>query len=175
MRGKGSLNATVIAVAGCLVLFTGSLCAFGQETRASLGGRVTDPSGAVIQRATITVTADATGVVQTAPTNDAGDWRIQYLLPGVYHFEMSASGFKSAKYKGIELQVNDQKTMDTQLQVGTQTESISVTATTPLIDTTSAVSGTVITSNEMMQLPTLSNAPTMLIGLTPGATSGNGN
>ncbi|MGD0904684.1 MAG: carboxypeptidase-like regulatory domain-containing protein [Terracidiphilus sp.] len=169
------MNATVIAVAGCLVLFTGSLCAFGQETRASLGGRVTDPSGAVIQRATITVTADATGVVQTAPTNDAGDWRIQYLLPGVYHFEVSASGFKSAKYKGIELQVNDQKTMDTQLQVGTQTESISVTATTPLIDTTSAVSGTVITSNEMMQLPTLSNAPTMLIGLTPGATSGNGN
>jgi hypothetical protein len=163
-----------VTVAGCFLLCAGSLCAFGQETRASLGGKVTDSQGAAVQKATVVVTADATGVAQTTMTNDAGDWRIQFLLPGFYHFEVSAPGFKSEKYANIELQVNDQKTMDSRLQVGAQSESITVEATTPLIDTTSAVSGTVITSMEMVELPSLSNAPSMLIGLTPGATTGIG-
>jgi hypothetical protein len=171
----GAIVGLTMTVAGCLLLFAGSLSAFGQETRASLGGKVTDPKGAVVQKATVVVTADATGVVQTTATNDSGDWRIQFLLPGLYHFEVSAPGFMSDKYANIDLQVNDQKTMDTQLQMGAQTETVIVEAATPLIDTTSAVSGTVITANEMMELPSLSNAPSMLIGLTPGATSGIGN
>ena len=150
---KGTIVGLTVTVVGCFLLFAGSLCAFGQETRASLGGKVTDPQGNVVQKATVVVTADATGVAQTTATNDAGDWRIQFLLPGLYHFEVSAPGFKVDKYANIELQVNDAKTMDTQLQLGSQVESVEVVATTPMIDTTSAVSGTVITANEMMELP----------------------
>ena len=110
----GAIVRLTVTVAGCLLLFAGSLSAFGQETRASLGGRVTDPKGQVVQNATVTLTADATGVVQKTKTNEAGDWRIQFLLPGRYHFEVSAPGFKSDKYANIELQVSDYKTIDTQ-------------------------------------------------------------
>ncbi|MGA2654015.1 MAG: carboxypeptidase-like regulatory domain-containing protein [Terracidiphilus sp.] len=170
-----AIAGSTAAIVGCLLLCAGSLCALGQETRASLGGEVTDTRGAVVQKATVVVTADATGVAQTTTTNDAGDWRIEFLLPGIYHFEVTARGFESEMYSNIELQVNDAKTFDTQLRAGSQTESVIVTATTPLIDTTAAVSGTVITSNEMMELPSLSNAPTMLVGLTPGASTGSGN
>ena len=174
-RSKGTIVGLTLTVVGCFLLFACSVCAFGQETRASLGGKVTDPQGNVVQKATVVVTADNTGVAQKTETNGAGDWRIQFLIPGIYHFEVSAPGFKIDKYANIELQVNDAKTMDTRLQLGSQVESVEVEATTPLIDTTAAVSGTVITSNEMMELPSLSNAPTMLVGLTPGATTGNGN
>lgn len=142
-----------------------------QESRASLGGKVTDPNGAVIQNATVTVTAEATGVVQTRQTNDAGSWRVDGLIPGLYDFDITASGFEVAHYSRIDLQMGDQKlTMDAQLRIGAQTESVNVEATVPLIDTTAAVGGTVLTSNTLQELPTLSNSPTMFISLMPGVT-----
>lgn len=152
------------------LLLAGGMFAVGQMgTEASLGGRVTDPNGAVIVNATVTVTADATQVVQTTKTDGAGDWNIRYLIPGFYHFEVAAPGFKTVVHPSIQLQVGDQKFIDTQMQLGTATQTVTVQATTPLIDTTSAVSGTVITGAELSELPNQSNAPTMLIGLTPGA------
>jgi hypothetical protein len=169
----GTVAGLCMTIAACLLIFAGQYM-FGQETRASLGGRVTDPQGNAVQHAMVVMTADATKVVQTVKTNETGDWRIQFLLPGFYHFEVSAPGFESSKYAGIELQVNDMKTMDTQLHIGSQTESVTVEATTPLIDTTSAISGTVITTKEMEEVSAPSNDPTTLAGLTPGVTGSAG-
>jgi hypothetical protein len=144
------------------------------DTRASLGGKVTDPSGAVIANATVTVTADATGVVQTTETNRSGEWTASYLLPGFYHFEVAAPGFRSEVQSDLELQTGDQKTIDVKMQLGAATATVTVEATTPLIDTSSAVSGTVVTDAELEELPNQSNAPTMMVGLTPGATVSSG-
>jgi hypothetical protein len=170
----GTIVGLCVTIAGCLLLFAGSVCAFGQETRASLGGRVTDAQGAVIQNAVVAVTSDDTRVVQTTKTNNVGEWRIQFLLPGFYHFDVSAKGFMTETRPGLELQVNAVLTVDTQMRVGSQAESVTVEATNPLIDTTAAVAGTVITSTEMVELPSLSNAPTMLSGMTPGVTTSTG-
>ncbi len=167
------MSGLVVWVVLCL-LFTGGSRAFGQETRASLGGKVTDPQGAVVQKASVVVTSDATGVVQKTTSNNSGDWKISALLPGIYRFEVRAPGFVSAKYTDIDLQVNDQKTIDTSMKLGSESTSVNVESETPLIDTTSAVSGTVLTSQEMEELPSLSNAPTMFIALTPGVTVTNG-
>jgi hypothetical protein len=136
--------------------------------RASLGGKVTDATGAAVAKATVTVTADETGVVLTTPTNSAGDWILTALLPGHYHFEVSAAGFKTEKRTSIELQLGDVKYVDTQMQVGTATESVTVQATTPLIDLSSAVSGPVLTQTELEEYPTQSNAPTMDIAVLTG-------
>jgi hypothetical protein len=171
IRGKS----TITVVVGFLLLFAGALCALGQqETRAAIGGRVIDPKGAVIQKATVVVTSDATGVNQTTETTKTGDWIVKFLTPGLYHFEVSAPGFKRELRSSIELQVADQKFIETRMQVGADTQSVTVEATTPLIDTTSAVSGTVVTSTELDELQTQSNSPTMMVSLTPGVTISGG-
>jgi hypothetical protein len=118
------------------------------------------------------VTAEETGVVQTTQSNDAGDWKVQDLLPGHYQFVISARGFKTTEHTSIELQISDNKTLDTYLQVGASTETITVEATTPLIDTTSAVSGVVLTTKEFEELPSNSNSPTLMAGLAPGVKIG---
>src|ERR1035437_5548438 len=161
-------------VASLLLVFAGSLRSFGQESRASLAGKVTDPQNAVVVGATVTVISVETGVVQTATTNQAGEWRVQFLNPGHYSFEVNAAGFKGAQHNVIELQVGDQKTADVQLQIGAVTETVTVGAEAPLIDTDAAVSGTVITTKELEELPSQSQVPTLLAGLTPGTVIGNG-
>jgi hypothetical protein len=78
---------------------------------------VTDTTGAVIRKATVVVTADETGVVQSTQSNGAGDWKVQNLLPGHYRFAVSAGGFKTTEHSSIELQISDSKIVDTSLQV----------------------------------------------------------
>jgi hypothetical protein len=122
----------------------------------------------------VTVTSDATGVKETAETTRTGDWIINFLTPGFYHFEVSAPGFKKELRSSIELQVADKKFVETQMQVGAETQTITVEATTPLIDTTSAVSGTVVTNAELNELQTQTDSPTMMVSLAPGVTISGG-
>ncbi len=148
--------------------------AYGQDVRASLGGMVTDQNGAIVANATVLVTSDETGVVSTAKTNDAGEWLVSTLLPGFYHFEVQAAGFKEEKHNSIELQLGDKKLIDMKLQVGLTTETVVVDSTTPLIDMNSASSGNVVTKAELDELPTQSMAPTMDVGILPGVTVSGG-
>jgi len=74
----------------------------------------------------------------------------------------------------IELQVADQKFVETKMQIGADTQSITVEATTPLIDTTSADSGTVVTFADLNELQTQTDSPTMMVSLIPGATISGG-
>jgi hypothetical protein len=166
-------NKLIVKWTMCLTfLVAGALCAWGQETKAVLGGRVTDPNGAVIQKAFVVVTSDATGVVLSTVTNNTGDWRIQSLNPGAYHFDVSAKGFKKEEHSSVELQIGESKFVDVQMTVGLQTETISVEATNPLIDMTASVSGGVLTTKEFEEFPSQSNVPTMLAGLVPGVVVG---
>src|ERR1035441_319576 len=73
-------------VAMLTLLLAGTFRSFGQESRATLAGKVTDPTTAVVAGATVTVISVETGVVQTAKTNQAGEWRVQFLNPGHYSF-----------------------------------------------------------------------------------------
>jgi hypothetical protein len=147
---------------------------YGQDVRASLGGIVTDSNGASIAHATVAVTADETGVIETTETNTAGEWLVSTLLPGFYHFEVKAPGFKDEKRTSIELQLGDKKLIDTQMQIGLATQTVTVEATTPLIDMTSAASGSVVTQAELEEIPTQSNAPTMQVAILPGTTVSGG-
>lgn len=158
----------ILALMSCLLLLAGER-AFGQDVRASLGGRVADQSGASVAKATVRVTADETGVVQTTATNSAGEWMLTALLPGHYHFQVSAPGFKTEQRTSIELQLGDKKYVDTLMQVGTVAESVTVLATTPLIDLSSAASGAVLSQTELEEFPSQSNAVTMDVAVLTGA------
>src|ERR1017187_9730578 len=132
-RNRSRFALALVAI--LTLLFAGSLRSFGQESRASLAGKVTDPTNAVVVGAKVTVISVETGVVQTATTNQAGEWRVQLLNPGHYKFEVNAAGFKKAQHGAIELRVGDLKTADVQLQLGAVTETVNVGTDAPLIDT----------------------------------------
>jgi hypothetical protein len=142
--------------------------AWGQAARATLNGRVTDGQGAVIPGADITVTSDDTNVKITAKTNEQGIWMVQFLVPGSYSLTVNSQGFRPVERKAIKLQTGDSKQIDTQLEIGTATTQLTVTAETPLIDTSAAVSGTVITTEQMLEMPSMSRVPTLLATLSPG-------
>ena len=154
-----------VAAALCLC---GSIKASAQEARAKLGGRVTDPQGYVVPNAIVTVTSNDTGVRYQTQTNTQGNWIVEFLLPGPYRFTVKAPGFRTAQRGGVTLQTADDKEIDVQLEVGAATESVEVSSGTPLIDTTSATSGTVITSEELNELPTSSHVVTLFATLSPG-------
>jgi Carboxypeptidase regulatory-like domain len=175
IRENGSMRkSTMVAIAMIVGLFLLARGANGQDVRASLGGKVTDTQGAIVANATVSVTSDETGVVQITYTNASGDWIVLTLLPGHYHLEVKAPGFKTEDRTSIELQVGDKKYVDTQMQPGAVSQSVIVEATTPLIDITSAASGTVVTQAELDEIPTQSNAPTMDVAILPGVTVSGG-
>ncbi len=139
-----------------------------QGTRAALNGRVTDAQGGVVVGADVVVTADDTGVRQATKSNDQGIWMVQSLLPGPYSLSVTAQGFKQLERRGITLQTGDNKQIDTQLEVGAAASQVTVTAEVPLIDTTAAVSGTVITQEQIAEMPSMSRVTTLLATLSPG-------
>ena len=139
-----------------------------QEVRATIGGRVMDPSGALIPNASVELISVDTGVKRDTKTNAKGVWIAEFLLPGAYEFTVTAPGFKAEIRKGITLQAADDKQFDTRLEVGASTQSVEVVAETPLIDTTSATSGTVITQEQINEMPSSSHVVTLLSVLSPG-------
>src|SRR5262245_19721196 len=109
-------------------------------------GAVTDPSGAVIAGAAITVSQPATGVVRTATTTPGGAYEIRYLLPGEWVVEVRNAGFRSQKSSPIQIQVGQVARVDFALQVGEVTEQVQVTSQGILLESQSGVLGNVITS-----------------------------
>ena len=120
-----------------------------QEARATLSGRVADPQKAMVPDADVMVRSDDTGVEQTTRTNVQGNWAVRFLIPGSYSLRVTAPGFKQVELHGIALQTADQKQIDIQLEVGSTNTQIEVTAEAPLIDTTAATSGTVISKEQI--------------------------
>ncbi|HXN23717.1 MAG TPA: TonB-dependent receptor [Candidatus Dormibacteraeota bacterium] len=152
-----------------IALFCASLRSVpAQESRATLHGQVLDQQSSVVAGATVTVTSQDTQVRHETTTNGEGSWTIPFLNPGAYSLRVSAPGFKSVEQAGIVLQTADSKQIDFTLELGSRSEHITVRAQVPLIDTTSATSGTVITTNQVTEMPSLSRVPTLLAGLSPG-------
>ncbi len=143
-----------------------------QQSTANLGGKVFDAQGKILQGATVDLTSQETGNQWHVTTNKGGSWLVESLVPGHYSFNVSNAGFKTSEHSAIELQVADQKYIDTTLDVGAVSETVVVSATTPLIDTTGAVSGTVITQAQLEEIPSYTNSPIALAALAPGATFG---
>lgn len=146
--------------------------ALSQASSGVLGGKVYDPLGNVIPHATVTVTSVERGTVWTVQTNREGSWRLNDLIVGHYTFQVAAQGFKTLEHAAIDLQISDQKFIDETMTVGATEEKITVVATTPLIDTTAGISGAVITTEQLEELPSQTNSPVQLAALVPGVILG---
>lgn len=107
---------------------------FAQETRGSIEGVVKDTSGAVLPGVTIEARSPAMVGVQTAVSDATGHYRFPALPPGVFEVSAVLQGFQSAKVENIELQLGKILTVDFGLKVSGVTESVQVTAESPIID-----------------------------------------
>jgi hypothetical protein len=143
-----------------------------QTNTAKLLGIVTDPSGAVVMGATITVTNVNTQVRRSTVTNAAGAYEVPLLVVGTYSISAEQSGFKRVERSGIELVADQRVKLDFVLQVGDVTESIEVTEAAPLVDTQTVERGIVIQSNQVENLPLNGRNFANLITLQPGVVLG---
>lgn len=157
-----------------LCLFTLAGLAVAQETRASLTGFVTDATGAVAPAATMQLTNVETGVVLTATSNEAGLYRFLFLNPGKYKLVATLSGFKTFERDNIQLSVNQSGTLPVVLQVGAQTDRITVSAEAALVDSEKSDRGMVIDNRKVMDLPINTRNPIMLAAIANGITPTGG-
>ncbi|MCJ7501433.1 MAG: carboxypeptidase-like regulatory domain-containing protein, partial [Acidobacteriia bacterium] len=126
--------------------------AFAQGTRGTLTGSVTDPTGALVPEATITITEMKTGVTTTVASSSAGYYRTS-VPPGTYRLEAKKEGFKTAVAENIVVPVAQVVDIPFTLQVGNVAESVTVTSEAPLLTTASSELGNNITPQEFATLP----------------------
>lgn len=124
-----------------------------QSDRGTITGSVSDPGGALIPNATILVTNVATGIKFDTKTTGTGNFAAPYLSAGVYDLTVEVAGFRKFVQKGIRVQVAQTAAVDVILQIGSATESISVTSEAPLLNTESAAASTTINREQLNQLP----------------------
>jgi hypothetical protein len=140
-----------------------------------LFGRVLDPSGAAVVGATVVIRNVDTGVTNTLKTNDSGYYEGNLLMPGNYGLTAEAAGFKKLIRSGVVLPVSSRIEVALNLEVGGVTETISVTAEAPLLETNSVSTGRVLDNKTVMELPVMGNSAMLLVKLTPGVQYGGVN
>ena len=152
----------------CLLLFT-SMNLSAQNDRASVTGRITDQTNAVVAGAKVKVTNVNTGATFQTSTNEDGRYVVPSVLQvGTYRVEASKAGFKTAASPAVELRIGDVREVDLQLQVGAATEEVTVTSETPLLETETSSQGEVIAGRQVTELPLRDRNFTNLALLTPG-------
>jgi hypothetical protein len=153
------------------VLLFSSPSALGQAVNATLLGTVTDSSAAAVANVKVTITETNTGISRTSQTNESGNYVFPDLPPGTYTVTAEQPGFKRASRAGIDVIVNTTGRVDLILEPGSTSETITVEAETPILQTERADTGrkleTVLTEN--IPLGTNRNFQNLL-NIVPGTT-----
>jgi hypothetical protein len=170
IRAK-SLRALKLLIAGCLV--GSGVFACGQGTSGSLTGQVSDSMGAAVVGATVTLTNLGTNYKQTEQSSSAGVYLIQPVEPGNYSLAITGPGFANYRQTGIVIHANEAATQNVTLKVGAVGQSVSVTADTELINTTTPELGMTVNETSVTQLPLNGRDPSTLVWLAPGVINAN--
>jgi len=144
------------------------LCA---QNYGEINGTVTDPTGAVIAGATVTVTNTATNIARTVQTNASGNYTVPFLAPGLYDVRAEQAGFKAVSRAGVQLQVGASAQINIAMEVGEVTETVAVTGTAALLTTQGTAVGTVIENKRIVDLPLNGRDYLQLIALSPAVTA----
>lgn len=155
-----------------VALFVASIC-LSQNITAYLTGTVTDPSGAVVSGASVTLhNVDLNTDVITLKTDSSGAYTATELPLGTYTVSVEATGFKKILASNVVLHVGEHRTLDIKLEVGQVTEQVTVTAATVPIETSTAAQDTTITGTQIRELQLNNRNFEQLVTLQPGVSSG---
>jgi hypothetical protein len=155
---------------GIRTLFIVCVCVVtlhAQLTTGSVMGTVTDSTGAMMPGVKVTLSNTGTGAAQTAATDTAGNFRFLLLPSGVYRLEAASSGFKTFRRDGIVVEVDRSIAVPVLLEVGQVTETVEVTAGTPLLEPNTSSLGTVMDQRKIEDLPLNGRNPMGLANLIP--------
>jgi hypothetical protein len=163
--------AVILASLLALAFLLPSTPGMAQTATATLQGSITDPTGAVIPQAQITITNTATGVARTEITDGSGVFTIVELSPSTYSLRVDHAGFESTTINGIVLSVGAHNQLPVQLKIGTSTQTVTVVAQQLL--TTSAAVSTVVNQQEVANVPLNGRSFEDLELQVPGVTTPN--
>src|SRR5467141_551353 len=164
---RSILFATVLAMALCLA----APFADAQSTGGRIRGTVTDPSGATITAAKVTLINEATHATRDTEAGASGEYVFLEVPVGSYEVDAQSIGFKKYVRKGIVLNLNEALSLDITLQVGAAVDTIEVTGAPPLVDTSSTQLGAVVNERAVSQLPLAQRDTYQLLQLQPGVQS----
>jgi hypothetical protein len=142
--------------------------AHAQQGTSQIGGKITDAQGGVLPGVAIVVANEETGLVREVVTGPGGSYFVSQIVPGRYRIGAKLEGFKSLDRRGIVLLVGQTTTLDLTLEVGTLTESVMVSAESPIIDLSTTEVGGHISSDELQELPAANRNYMAFIGNVPG-------
>lgn len=148
-------------------LFLAAGPAVGQDT-ATLTGAVTDPTGAVVAGAKVSVVNTATNVETATETNAEGLYRVPFLRPGIYRVSISATGFKRFVRDNVELRVGATVPINATMEIGAVAETVEVKASVPLLETETTATGTVLEGDFFYRVPLYQRHVRSVLYLTPG-------
>lgn len=138
------------------------------STTASIRGIIQDSSGGVLPGATVTVTNQGTKASQTTVSDERGQYLVVGLFPGTYDMRVELSGFKSYERRNISLSPNDNRGLDIRLDVGQQSETITVTATPEVIQTQTGAREGVLNAKQIDNLSVIGRSALELLRILPG-------
>jgi hypothetical protein len=149
-----------------------AVSALAQQT-GNIVGLVTDSTGAVIPRAGVTLTNTATSTVRSVISNEHGEYTASSLTPGNYVIEVEKPGFEKLNRSGVTLTTASTLTVDLMVRVGSESQTVDVTAEAPLLQAQSGTVSNLVDSKQMVNLPLVTRNFADLVLLTPGAHSGS--
>src|SRR6476661_6472193 len=152
-----------------LSLFAISSLLFAQRDLGTLTGTITDPQGAAVPNAKITITEDSTGLTTSLQSNDTGSFTRPAMKAGTYTVIVEAAGFQKAQQKNVLINPGAPTLTNVTLQVGSASQTVEVTAAAPLLQTETPTIGATLNSGQMSQLPLGGQRTfTYLARLSPG-------
>jgi hypothetical protein len=149
-------------------LFLLSAIALAQDFRSTLQGTVTDPQGAAVTKAQVTLRNIVTGVERVIESGGEGDYLFQFVAPGRYQVTVKAQGFRTLARSGIELAVTQILRLDLQLSLGDTAETLEVSASAATVETENTSLGTAIRQEIRDNLPLKGRSSLFMFSLTPG-------
>ena len=159
-----------LLVAALALLCFLSTNTFAQTSNATVGGTVSDATGALIPGVSVTATNTGTGIVTTVISNESGAYQFASLQTGTYNVSAELPGFQTQTYSAVTLGISQQVRLNFTLQVGSVAQAVEVTVSADTaIATTSSSVGTVLSLDKVRDLPLGSRNVMDLLGSTAGA------
>src|SRR6202521_2297711 len=163
-----SLRKAVQLLVGTMGLLLLCLPLFSQGSSGRILGTVTDQSGGVVAGATITIIDKDRGVARNLTTDDAGEYNAPTLIPGTYTVRAAAKGFRTLDRENVELGVGKEIRVDLTVQTGQQEQTVVVTESIPLVETTNATLGGTLNNADIQDMPLNGRNYQNLLSLRPG-------
>ena len=152
-----------------LTLFTlATTLSYAQEARSTVSGTITDQSGATIVGAQVRIANADTGVTLSAVANDVGQYHLLFVSPGTYRLTTTMPGFRTFVRENIVITLGEAATLDVHMEVGSQADTVIISAQAPLLDGEKADRGLSVDQKSLSSLPLIARVPNLIAILSPG-------